>query len=66
MLELQKNLSSGGTAGAGGQLPPHILADQLTIFQPREQIMPTTLLLAPPPPGFLDLPTDLTYIPDPN
>ena len=32
---------------------------QVTLFQPGWQIMPTTLLLAPPP-GFSDLPTTLT------
>ena len=36
---------------------PQILADQLTLFQPEGQIMPYTLLLAPPPPRFLGLPT---------
>ena len=32
----------------GGQLPPHFLADQLTLFKPGGQIMPLTLQLAPP------------------
>ena len=32
----------------GGHCNPHILADQLTLSQPGGQIIPTTLLLAPP------------------
>ena len=34
--------------GQGGQLPPHFLADYLTLFKPGGQIMPLTLQLAPP------------------
>ena len=34
--------------GQGGQLPPQILADQLTLSQPGGLIMPTTVLPAPP------------------
>ena len=33
--------------GAGGQFPAPFSADQLTLFQPGGQIMPTTLLPAP-------------------
>jgi hypothetical protein len=43
--------------GDGGVWSPQILADQLTLSEPgKEQIMPTTLQLAPTP-GFSDLPT---------
>ena len=38
----------GGDGGGGGMALP-IIADQLTLSQPGGQIMPTTLLLAPPP-----------------
>ena len=38
---------SGGPRGSGAPPPPQILADQLTLFRPGEQIMPTTLLLDP-------------------
>ena len=45
--------------GPGGLPPsPKILADQLTLFKPGGQIMPITLLPAPPP-GFRKLPTPL-------
>ena len=51
-----------GAGGSGGAMPPppspQILVDQLNIFQLGGQIMPTTLLLAPPP-IFLDLLTAL-------
>ena len=39
---------------------PRFLADQLTLSQAREHIMPTTLNKYPPPPRFSDLPTALT------
>ena len=39
--------SVGG--GGGGCTPLQSLADQLTLFQSGGQIMPTTLVLAPPP-----------------
>ena len=49
---LQQNRSRGvdpGAAGAGVPWNPQILADQLTLSQPRgADIMPTTLILAPP------------------
>ena len=40
--------------GAGGAIAPspQILADQLSLCQLGVQIMPTTLILAPPPPDF--------------
>ena len=41
-------------------LPPQILVDQITLFKPRGQIMPITLLHAPPI-RFSELPTDLKY-----
>ena len=34
--------------GAGGALAPQSLAEQLTLSQPGGQIMPTTVLRAPP------------------
>ena len=49
---------NGGTGegGGGGKLaPPQILEDQLTLFEPRAQIMPTP----PPTPIFSDLPPAL-------
>ena len=36
-----------GTRGARGACAPKFLADQLTLYQPGEQIMPSTLLRAP-------------------
>ena len=37
------------TVGGGGALAPfHILADQLALFQPEGDIIPTTLQLSPP------------------
>ena len=39
--------------GAGGALAPQFLAKQLTLSQPGGQIMPTTVIQAPP--GFSDL-----------
>ena len=57
----------GRAVGAGGRgegaRPSQILADQLTLFQPGRGRRPTTLLLAPPPPGFLDLLTALRGCP---
>ena len=44
--------------GQGGH-PPQILSDQVTLFQPGGQIMPTTFYL---PPGFSDLPPALKSI----
>ena len=42
-------------------LAPQVLAEQLTLSQPGEQITPTTELRAPfPPPGFSDLATALS------
>ena len=50
------------TVGAGGNCPhPQFLADQLTLSKSGGQIMPTTLLSAPP--GFSDLPTALCRAP---
>ena len=39
-------VASGGAGGA--KAPPQFFAKQLTLSQPGEQIMPTTVLLAPP------------------
>jgi hypothetical protein len=36
------------SGGPGGPVPPNFLADQLTLSQPGEHIMPTTLLRALP------------------
>ena len=47
--------------GAEGALAPKFLAKQLTLSQPGGQIMPTTVLRAPPP-GFLDLATALHQV----
>ena len=44
-----------GTGGGGG-----ILTDQTILSQPEGQIILTTLLLAPHPHGFSDLPTALS------
>ena len=49
----------GGAKGAAAR-HPQILACQLTLSQPRGQIMPTKLLLASP--GFSNLPMALHYI----
>jgi hypothetical protein len=38
------------------------LSDQLTLFKPGEQIMPNTLLPAPPPSEFKKLSTPLLHI----
>ena len=46
---LSSILSCPGPAEPGGHLTLQILADQLTLFQQGGQIMPTTLLHAPPP-----------------
>ena len=35
--------------GAGGALAPQFLTKQLTLSQPGGQIMPTTVIQAPPP-----------------
>ena len=48
----------GPGGGGAGARSPQFLADQLTLSQPDGQIMPTTLLLAPPT-RFSDLPTSL-------
>ena len=46
---MSQRCPSRGGQGTGGQLPPPLfLADQLTLFEPRGHIMPTTLLPAPP------------------
>ena len=45
-----------------GVHPSQILADQLTLFKPGGQIVPLTLLPAPPP-GFKKLSTPLVWIP---
>ena len=47
------------TRGASGVMAPKILVEQLTLSQPcqGQHIMLNRLLLAPPPSGFLDLPT---------
>ena len=42
-------------AGGLGALAPQFLAKQLTISQPGGQIIPTTVLPAPPPPDFQTL-----------
>ena len=47
--------------GAGGPQAPQFLADQLTLSQPGGQIMPTTVIQAPPH-GFSDLATALIFI----
>ena len=36
------------SGGAGGAIAPQFLAEQLTLSQPGGQIMPTTVLRAPP------------------
>jgi hypothetical protein len=47
--------------GWRGHAPPPLpdLTYQVTLSHQKGQIMPTTFLLAPPPSGFLDVPTDL-------
>ena len=41
------------TGGGKGDMPtPQFLVDQLTLSQPREYILPPTLLIAPPPHDF--------------
>ena len=57
-LSTRPGLSSLGVPGVPWH--PQIVADQLTLSQPRGQIMPTKLLLASP--GFSDLPMALHYI----
>ena len=50
-------------AGGGGQwaMPaPNFGILVVTLSQPGGHILPTTLLLAPPPPGFQTFPTDLS------
>ena len=47
-----------GLSEPGGSTALQIFTDQVTLSQPGGQIMPTTLLLAPPP-RFSDLPTAL-------
>ena len=42
--------------GAGGPVPPHFLADQLTLSQPGGHIIPTQYYV---PPGFSDVATAL-------
>ena len=55
----KENQQSRQNLGGGRGAPPHILADMLSLFQSEwVQIIPTTLLLVPPP-GFSDLPTAL-------
>ena len=49
---------TAGMSEVGVRGAYHILADQLTLYQPGEQIMPTTVLRAPP--GFSDLATALS------
>ena len=41
--------------GGREALAPHFFAKQLTLSQPRRQILPTTVLPAPPPPNFQTL-----------
>ena len=46
VLAVGPGLSQAG--GLGGREPPQFLPEQLTLSQPRGQIMLTTLLQAPP------------------
>ena len=51
VLTLFHKLLQYRAVGAGGVMALQILADQLTLFKPRGQIMPTTIQRNPPP-GF--------------
>jgi hypothetical protein len=48
VVEAIARIQGGRNRGEGPIPYPQILADQLTLFQPGGQIMPTTLLLDPP------------------
>ena len=50
-----------GTGGQGGIPLPHILEDNLTLFQSAGQIISNTLLIGPTPLRLSDLPTAQCY-----
>jgi hypothetical protein len=47
-LDLVTHIRPVASVGAGGALAPHFLAKQLTLSQPGGQIIPTTVIQAPP------------------
>ena len=53
---LENCLDDAGASVKGGQLPPHSLANHLTLFKPGGHIMPLTLQLAPPLQKAIDAP----------
>ena len=65
VLELQTNLSAGGTGGQGAA-PSHFGRSANHIPTRGADYAHHITTRPPSPPGFSDLPTDLTYIPDPN
>ena len=56
---LQYRAVGAGGPGGRGAMDLQIFADQLTVFQPRGQIMPTPIQHNRPPSRILEVPTAL-------